>query len=87
MIKGIIVLAGIIIGFAVGVVAGVMVGMSPAVISVFTELFFARSSGGFFGDRFNAVVFTLPLLTLAGSVAGGWLGHRFCADRGPKKQG
>ena len=77
MIKGILVLTGIVVGFFVGVVAGFMVGVSPAAISIFTDLFFARSSGGFFGNSFNAVVFTLPLLALAGSVAGGWLGYRF----------
>ncbi|MBQ0831776.1 hypothetical protein [Marinobacter sp.] len=77
MIKGIIVLIGIVVGFFFGAVVGFMVGMSPDVISMFTELFFARSSGGFFGDSFNAVVFTLPLFALAGSVSGGWLGYRF----------
>jgi|SRR5690554_151064 len=82
MIEGIIILTGGIIGLAVGIVAGVAVGVSPAVISIFTELFFARTSGGFFGDSFNAVVFTLPLLTLAGAVVGSWLGRRFCITRG-----
>ncbi|MGO1692171.1 MAG: hypothetical protein ACTHY7_04035 [Marinobacter sp.] len=82
MIKGISVLIGIVVGFFVGAVVGFVVGMSPAAISLFTELFFARSPGGFFGDSFNAVVFTLPLLALAGSISGGWLGYRFGGTHG-----
>lgn len=41
MLKGIIVLAGIVMGLAVGIVAGVMVGMSPA--------------GGWLGHRFCVI--------------------------------
>ena len=76
MIKGIKILAGIVIGFFVGAEVGFMIGLSPAVTSTFNSLFFASSSGDFFGGSMNAVVFTLPILALAGSVAGGWLGYR-----------
>ena len=77
MIHGIIVLVGIVIGLLVGATLGFFIGLFPPVVSLFNDLFSASHSGDFFSGRLNAVVYTLPLLALVGSIVGGWLGHRF----------
>jgi len=71
------VLAGIIIGFLVGATLGFFLGLFPPVVSLFNDLFSVGRSGDFFSGRLNAVVYTLPVLALVGSITGGWLVHRF----------
>jgi|TARA_Y100001973_G_C4918544_1_gene195297 H+/Cl- antiporter ClcA len=67
---------GIVFGLFIGAVLGWFVGLTPVVIDTFNSLFSLKRSGDFFGGNLNAVVVTLPVLAILGSIVGGYLGYR-----------
>ncbi|WP_029654756.1 hypothetical protein [Marinobacter daepoensis] len=67
---------GIVFGLVIGAVVGWLVGLTPVVIDTLNSLFSLKRPGDFFGGNLNAVVFTVPVLAILGSIAGGYLGYR-----------
>ncbi|MDX5335751.1 MULTISPECIES: hypothetical protein [Marinobacter] len=76
MMQWFMVFIGIVFGLFIGAVLGWFVGLTPVVIDTFNSLFSLKRSGDFFGGNLNAVVFTLPVLAILGSIVGGYLGYR-----------